>query len=222
MKNWSLLIKFIASLLGNCGRKLTAWADSLIIEMKIKKTSILLIISGLTTLLSPIPSVAASGNPLLAAGFFHYKEKKTAPDFILKDVENNLVNLKEFQGKIVLLFFWTTWWPYCRKEVPSLSKLYNEFKDRDFVVFGINVKENRQIVKKYIKKKKMTFPILLDFDGKVEKQYGVRAHPTHFFINRQGEMIASALGGKNWMNSRNRNIIEFLLNQDWRSKNTSI
>lgn len=76
------------------------------------------------------------------------------------------------------------------------------------------MKENRQIVKKYIIKKKMTFPILLDFDGKVEKQYGVRAHPTHFFINRQGEMIASALGGKNWMNSRNRNVIEFLLNQD--------
>jgi len=44
--------------------------------MKIKKTSILLIISGLITLLSPIPSVAASGNPLLAAGFFHFKEKK--------------------------------------------------------------------------------------------------------------------------------------------------
>ncbi|MBW1765319.1 MAG: redoxin domain-containing protein [Deltaproteobacteria bacterium] len=77
--------------------------------MKMKKTSILLIISGLITLLSPISSVAASDNPLSAAGFSHFKEKKTAPDFILKDVENNLVNLKEFQGKIVLLFFWTTW-----------------------------------------------------------------------------------------------------------------
>jgi peroxiredoxin len=182
--------------------------------MKMKKTFILLIISGLITFLSPIPSVAAAGNPLSAAGFFHFKEKKPAPDFILKDVENNWVNLKEFQGKIVLLLFWTTWCPSCRKEVTSLSKLYNEFKDRDFVVFGINVKENRQIVKKYIKKKKMTFPILLDLDGKVEKHYGVRAHPTHFFINRQGEMIASALGERNWMNSRNRHIIKFLLDQD--------
>ena len=43
----------------------------------------------------------------------------------------------------------------------------------------------------------MTFPILLDLDGKVEKQYGVRAHPTHLFINKQGEMLASSLGERN-------------------------
>ena len=84
-------------------------ADILVNEIKMKNTFILLIISGLITLLSPISSSAASDNPLLAAGFFHLKVKKTAPDFMLKDVENNLVCLKEFQGKTILLFFWTTW-----------------------------------------------------------------------------------------------------------------
>ena len=76
------------------------------------------------------------------------------------------------------------------------------------------MKESRQIVKKHIEKKKMTFPILLDFDGKVEKQYGVRGHPAHFLINRQGEMIGKALGERNWANARNRNLIQFLLDQD--------
>lgn len=77
--------------------------------IKMKNTIILLIISVLITIHLPVSSVASSDNPLLAAGFFHFKGEKTAPDFMLKDLEDNTIRLDAFQGKVVLLYFWTTW-----------------------------------------------------------------------------------------------------------------
>lgn len=77
--------------------------------MKNRFFFIIILILGLIILFTPVSSHAAPKNPLQAAGFLNFEEKRLAPDFMLKDVENNWVNLKEFQGKIVLLFFWTTW-----------------------------------------------------------------------------------------------------------------
>jgi peroxiredoxin len=134
----------------------------------------------------------------------------------LKDLENNPIQLNAFQGKVVLLYFWTTWWVWCRKEVSSLIKLYNEFKNEGFVVIGIDVREGKKTVKKYVDKYKLTFQVLLDIHGKVEKKYGVRAHPEHFLVNRRGELIGKTLGPRNWMRSKNRDLIRFLLDQEWR------
>ncbi|MBW2407363.1 MAG: TlpA family protein disulfide reductase [Deltaproteobacteria bacterium] len=93
-------------------------------------------------------------------------------------------------------------------------KLYNEFKSEGFVVIGIDVREGKEIVKKYVDKYKLTFPILLDIHGKVEKSYGVRAHPEHYLINRRGELIGKTLGPRNWMKGINLDLIRFLLDQD--------
>jgi peroxiredoxin len=93
-------------------------------------------------------------------------------------------------------------------------KLYNEFKNEGFVVIGIDVKERKRIVKKYIDKYKLTFLVLLDIHGKVEKKYGVRAHPEHFLINRRGELIGKTLGPRNWTSTKNRDLIRFFLDQD--------
>jgi peroxiredoxin len=95
-----------------------------------------------------------------------------------------------------------------------LIKLYNEFKERGFVVIGIAVREGKERVKKYIKKQKMTFPVLLDVHGDVEKKYGVRAHPEHFLLNRDGTLIGKTLGPRNWASAKNRNLIRVLLEQN--------
>jgi len=93
-------------------------------------------------------------------------------------------------------------------------KLYNEFKNEGFVVIGIDVQERKRIVKKYVDKYKLTFLVLLDIHGKVEKKYGVRAHPEHFLINRRGELIGKTLGPRNWTSTKNRDLIRFFLDQD--------
>jgi peroxiredoxin len=98
--------------------------------------------------------------------------------------------------------------------VPSLIKLYNEFKNEGFVVIGINDREVKEIVKKYIDKYKLTFSVPLDIHGEVVKIYGVRAHPDHFLVNKRGELIGKTLGPRNWTDTKNHDLIRFLLNQD--------
>ena len=68
-----------------------------------------LFVSGIVAVLLLFSSNALSGNPLSAAGFMEFKENNAAPDFILKDLEDNPVRLDAFQEKVVLLYFWTTW-----------------------------------------------------------------------------------------------------------------
>ncbi len=98
--------------------------------------------------------------------------------------------------------------------MPSLAKLYNEFQDKNFVVLAIDIQEKREIVKKYVKQEKLPFPVLMDFTGQVAHKYGVRAHPAHYLINGNGEMVASILGARDWASPEIRNLIRFLLDQD--------
>lgn len=95
-----------------------------------------------------------------------------------------------------------------------MIELYNEFKNEGFVVIGINVREGNEIVKKYVDKHKLTFPVLLDIQGEVEKKYGVRGHPDHFLINKRGELIGKTLGPRNWAKPNHHELIRFFLDQD--------
>jgi cytochrome oxidase Cu insertion factor (SCO1/SenC/PrrC family) len=79
------------------------------LRLHIKKNVILLFVFGIAAVLLPSLSNALSDNPLSDAGFMDFKEKKAAPDFILKDLEDNPIRLESFKGKVVLLYFWTTW-----------------------------------------------------------------------------------------------------------------
>ena len=98
--------------------------------------------------------------------------------------------------------------------MPSLVKLYNEFKGSGFIILAIDIREKREIVKKFADEKKLTFPVLLDADGKVAANYGIRAHPDHFLIDRQGKLIGKSIGGRDWSTTEVRNLIRFLVEQN--------
>ncbi len=102
--------------------------------------------------------------------------------------------------------------------MPSLVKLYHEFKNSDFVVLAIDVQEKREVVKRYAESEKLPFPVLLDINGKVSSAYGIRAHPAHFLIDRHGELIGSALGAREWSSVESRNLIQFLVDQNKNGK----
>ncbi len=93
-------------------------------------------------------------------------------------------------------------------------KLYDEFKDRGFVVLLVDVGETRKTVQEFFKKTKASFPVLLDKDAKISKKYRIRAFPAHFFIDRQGILIGETLGGRDWTTAAVRKLIRFLVKKD--------
>ncbi len=90
-------------------------------------------------------------------------------------------------------------------------------KHRDVVVLAISVLEQKKTVKTYLKKQKLPFPVLLDKDGKIAVQYGVRAFPTHFFINGDGILIGFSMGPIDWNTNESKNLIDHLLKHNKRN-----
>ncbi len=85
----------------------------------------------------------------------------------LKDMNGNNISLSDFKGKIVFLNFWTTWCPTCRIEMPSMEKLHQKLKNKDFAMVTINLQESASQVKTFFKEFKLTFTALLDSTGEV-------------------------------------------------------
>ncbi len=114
----------------------------------------------------------------------------TAPDFSLSDLQGNPIGLHRTakENKLVLVNFWATWCGPCRLEMPIFEKIYLERKEEGFEILAISVKEDSKVVKDYLDKKPVSFPILLDPDGTVAEQYGIRAFPTTLLVNPDGKV----------------------------------
>jgi peroxiredoxin len=119
-------------------------------------------------------------------------------DFRLKDVDGRQVSLSDFKGKIVFLNFWTTWCPTCRIEMPSMEKLYQKMKEKNFAMVTINLQETTSKVKKFFKAYKLTFTALLDTTGEVGTAFGIYQIPTTFILDKEGRIIAKAVGPREW------------------------
>ncbi len=154
---------------------------------------------------------ASLDSSLKAVGFVKFDGEITAPDFTLSDLSGKPVRLADLRGKVVFLTFWATWCPYCQREFPSLERLYQQFRKKDFVVLAVNIVEPPDRVKKYVMEHKLTFPALLDSNGRVSALYGVRGTPTRFLINRQGNIIAGSIGPKDWASEEAQKLIRNLL-----------
>jgi peroxiredoxin/outer membrane lipoprotein-sorting protein len=141
------------------------------------------------------PSNAAEVQALNLPGERVLLTGKNAMDFELKDIQGAQVRLSDYRGKIVLLDFWATWCPPCRKELPSIEKLHREFAGKDVVVLGIN-DEDSGTVKGFLKKNEYTLPTLMDSKKNVHRMYGARAIPTVIVIDRNGVIRVHYIGGR--------------------------
>lgn len=142
------------------------------------------------------------------------KEGFLAPQFALHDLKGSLVKLKDFEGKVVLLNFWATWCSPCRREIPSLEKLYQMRKDKGFEIVAVNaeVAPPSQIVS-FAKKFEMSFPILLDSEGSVANDFWVRAIPTSFLLDKNGVIGWKIVGTREWNDPYVLNRIDQLLGE---------
>ena len=115
-------------------------------------------------------------------------------DFTLQDLEGKPVSLSDYKGKVVFIDFWATWCPPCRASIPAVENLYEQYKDNeDFVVFGINLQEDKDTILKFMKKQKMNYPVLLS-DKKVISNYKISSIPRFFIIDKNGEIYNKYVG----------------------------
>ncbi|TWE01666.1 peroxiredoxin [Neobacillus bataviensis] len=108
----------------------------------------------------------------------------SAPDFELKTLTGDTVTLSQLKGKKVMLNFWATWCPPCKAEMPEMEQFSKQIGD-DTVILAVNI-DPQLDVQGFVNENKITFPILLDAEDKVNEAYQILSIPTTYFINSKG------------------------------------
>ena len=139
-----------------------------------------------------------------------------APDFSLEDIDGEQHALSDYRGKVIMLNLWATWCPPCLREIPSMESIFQDLKDKGFVVLAVNQFETPDHVFAYMGQLSVypTFPVLFDRDSKVSELYGVKGLPTTLLINKQGQVAYRALGGRDFDHPRVRAIVNQLLTEN--------
>lgn len=113
-----------------------------------------------------------------------------APDFTLPALEGGSVSLDQFKGRPVLLYFMTTWCHDCSGMIPEMKRRYEEYEPQGLKIISISVLESRKKVESYAKKHNIPYPILLDENGEVAKEYRVVGVPVLALIDRERRIVA--------------------------------
>ncbi|WP_040208953.1 TlpA disulfide reductase family protein [Neobacillus jeddahensis] len=107
-----------------------------------------------------------------------------APDFELKTLTGETVKLSDLKGKKIMLNFWATWCPPCKAEMPEMEQFSKQLGD-DTLILAVNI-DPQLDVQGFVDENKITFPILLDAEDKVNEAYQVISIPTTYFIDSKG------------------------------------
>jgi peroxiredoxin len=138
---------------------------------------------------------ATSDSPQFAAAMSKLAaddRRRERADFTLNDLEGKPWSLQGLHGKVVLVNFWATWCPPCRKEMPDLETLYQEFKAQGLLILAVS-DEDMSKVKPFIAEHHTTYPILLDPGRKVNELFQVDGIPKSFVYDREGKLVAEAI-----------------------------
>lgn len=129
---------------------------------------------------------------------FEVQSRPLASDFQLEDMDGKKRQLSALRGKVVLVNFWATWCPPCRREMPSLERLYKLMKGAEFEILAVNVGEDADTIDAFTSTLDTvpTFPIVFDKDSRVLKAWPVLGLPTTFILDKTGHIIYRAVGGR--------------------------
>ena len=167
-----------------------------------------------------IPSSGCDGKDKDLSGLFREARiipltaPKKAKDFVLPDMSGNEVRLEDFRGNVVVLNIWAMWCGPCREEMPSIERLYQEFKGRNLVVLTVSVDTaDTGLVKNFVDKHGYSFPVLHDSRASIMKRFGIRFLPVTFLIDGEGKVIGKAVGPRDWGQAKVTRLLEELLSR---------
>ncbi len=138
--------------------------------------------------------------PVFAKGLL--QEVPGAPDaraFELPDTDGKLHKLSDYRGKTVILNFWATWCPPCRKEMPSMQRAWNKLKGSGKVIMiAVHVGGNEEKIWNFMGDGDYDFLVLVDKSGKIPKKWPMMGLPSTFIISPSGKIMLRAIGERKW------------------------
>lgn len=140
---------------------------------------------------------------------------REAPDFRVVDLATrDTVSLEDYRGSVTLVNIWATWCLPCRDEMPSMQALYDSLGSRGFRIAAISIDEGSpEEVVAFAQQLGLTFDILHDRSGTVERLYQTTGVPESFLLDRRGILVKRVIGAHDWNSPANRSTVERLLTQ---------
>ncbi len=136
-----------------------------------------------------LAAIAVCCGALLAIG-----SREPAPKFRAKTLDGEVFSNQSLQGKVVLLQFWTTWCPYCRKDQEAVDALVRDFTGSGLVVLAVNVGESKRKVKQYLDQSPRACKIVLTADTNLAALYAATSYPRYVLIDRDGNIAGQQDG----------------------------
>jgi len=139
-----------------------------------------------------------AGPPPLTHSLVKLNSAVPVPALKLQNMDEDFVDIESMQGKIIVVNFWATWCPPCRREMISLEKLYQKTKNENVIVLAVNVGEDIDTVSFFMNSLEPapTFSVLFDTDSIATEHWKVRGLPTTYVVNSEGHIIYKAIGGR--------------------------
>ena len=140
---------------------------------------------------------------------------RTAPNFRAVDLATrDSVSLEDYRGSVTLVNIWATWCLPCREEMPSMQTLYDSLATRGFRIAAISIDEgSAEDVTAFAQKLGLTFDILHDRSGTVQRLYQTTGVPESFLLDRRGVLVKRVIGAHDWSSPANVGTVERLLRQ---------
>ena len=153
----------------------------------------LILVAGVLSTGSFVTSAVGQVPPLLARPTLPILGK--TPIWLLRDVDGREVKSSDYIGKVVVVDFWATWCPPCRKEIPDYIALQKKYADRGLVILGFSMDEApASEVKAFGVKMKVNYPLLMANGATAEAFGGIEGLPTSFIIDREGNIRHRKVG----------------------------
>ncbi len=138
----------------------------------------------------------AAGSP--AGELNELSEPVAAPALSLPGLDGTELKLSDYRGQVVLLNFWATWCPPCRREMPSMRRLAEQLSDRPFRIIAVNAGESREEVRSFLETTPLNFPIVFDPLLETTQAWGVPGLPYSFIIDTDGRLRYRLAGDYQW------------------------